>query len=110
MTRKIIQVGTILTFETGAYSDREFFGPFVVKRVIDAEAALSKFRAVAETIETDYDYSVWHFVSWLQKEGYVEECDLEARWSLGEILCAGRASPRLYLEGTGVEVRDADDD
>ena len=80
---KIIK-GTLLTLETGEYSDYTFHGPFTVLREFDQAEAVEVFRAqwVAPNEWTD-EPDADQFMGWLTQERYIEPAENVFSWRIG---------------------------
>ena len=79
-----ITKGTLLTLETGEYSDYTFHGPFTVIREFDQAKAVEQFRAqwVAPNEWTD-EPDADQFMGWLNREGYIEPAANVFSWHIG---------------------------
>lgn len=79
-----ITTGTLLTLETGEYSDYTFHGPFTVLREFDQAEAVAQFRVqwVAPNEWTD-EPDTDQFMGWLTQERYIEPAENVFSWRIG---------------------------
>ncbi|MGD9670269.1 MAG: hypothetical protein AB7U75_14725 [Hyphomicrobiaceae bacterium] len=82
----IIKAGTILTIETGEYSDFTYHGPFRVLVDLDKEGVAAEYaehRPDKYTNWPDRPLSNHNFVPFLIKKGYIEDIDEHESWHIG---------------------------
>lgn len=80
-----VPVGTLITFQTGCYSDKTWHGPFkVVREFIRDDVA-------AEFLRQWIAPSVWEerpepeqFLAWMQRAGYIDPVDGTTEWHIGD--------------------------
>ena len=83
-----IRAGTLLTIEFGEYSDFSYAGPFRVLKDFDQAGISEEYRRHWQNESPDKDISSFlndserKFVSWLAREGFVEDAD-SVSWHVG---------------------------
>lgn len=93
-----IKAGSILTLETGEYSDFTYHGPFKVLKDINQRQVVELFRAQWKpTLDPGEELGAWdnhpdpyEFMWWLTKEGYIEDIASHHSWHIGSY---GRLEP-----------------
>lgn len=73
------KAGSLITLETGEYSDFTYEGPFRVLRDIDVQAVVTEFK---EARGHSIGAGETAFIAWLSESGYIEDVAC-ARWYLG---------------------------
>lgn len=73
------KAGSLITLETGEYSDFGYEGPYRVLRDIDVQAVVTEFK---EARGHGVGMGETAFIAWLSRAGYIEDIDC-ARWYLG---------------------------
>lgn len=73
------KAGSLITLETGEYSDFGYAGPFRVLRDIDIQAVVTEFK---DARGHGVGAGEQAFIAWLSAAGYIEDVDC-ARWYLG---------------------------
>jgi hypothetical protein len=86
-----IKAGTVLTLETGEYSDYSFTGPFQVLKEFDqAEVVLAYSATWKPKEEWEDTPDCDGFIGWLASSGYIRDLDNVMSWHVGSY---GRLEP-----------------
>ena len=82
----LIKRGTILTLESGEYSDSAWHGPFNVLREFDQENVRDLFLGQWANQHPELAWNraeILEFIAWLHRNGYIEDVPQAQSWHLG---------------------------